>query len=124
MAFGEAGDQPQDGQDRPQGQDLLGDRRQVEREPRDAFATAGHDWGKDRWHRLRLVRETGSGKIAVYVNDMAKPIMTATDTTHGAGLLGVGSFDDTGLFDRIRVWAPRVEKRKAAFFTAGKTAPK
>lgn len=80
-----------------------------------SFTTSGHDWGQNRWHRLRLVRELVSGKIEVYVNDMEKPIMTATDRTHGVGLVGFGSFDDTGLFRNVRLRATGSEKRTVDF---------
>jgi acetyl esterase/lipase len=64
--------------------------------------TSGMEWG-DSWHRIRLRREAASGKIEVYLDDFSKPIMTARDTTFPAGRVGIGSFDDTGDFDEIRV---------------------
>jgi hypothetical protein len=44
--------------------------------------------------------------------------MTAEDKTFGAGYIGFGSFDDTGMVDNIRIWAPSAETKKAPFFTA------
>jgi hypothetical protein len=35
--------------------------------------------------------------------------MLADHASFGAGYLGFGSFNDSGLFARIRVWAPSVE---------------
>jgi hypothetical protein len=35
---------------------------------------------------------------------MKSPAMSAHDQTFGHGRLGVGSFDDTGMFDEIRIW--------------------
>jgi hypothetical protein len=32
------------------------------------------------------------------------PVMTAVDSRFKSGKVGVGSFDDTGQFDNIRVW--------------------
>jgi hypothetical protein len=55
------------------------------------------------WHRARLVREADSGRIAVYYGDGEAPIMTATDRTLPTGRVGVGSFDDTAEFRRVRV---------------------
>lgn len=55
------------------------------------------------WHRARLVRTPASGRIEVYVDDRAEPIMIATDTTLGWGRVGVGSFDDTAEFRRVVV---------------------
>ena len=67
-------------------------------------STKGHDWGKSSWHNIRIVRNIDSGKIEVFANDMATPIMTATDKTFGAGWAGFGSFDDTGRVRAIRVY--------------------
>jgi hypothetical protein len=55
------------------------------------------------WHRARLVRAPATGRIEVFVDGESSPIMTATDTAIPSGRMGVGSFDDTGAFRRIRV---------------------
>lgn len=79
--------------------------------------TEGFDWGKPgAWHTVRLVREASTGKIEVYIDKGAEPIMTATDKTFGAGWLGFGSFDDTGLVDDIRLWSPDVEEKEVPYF--------
>ena len=46
----------------------------------------GHKWSSKPWHNVKVVRQQESGKIEIYVNDMSKPIMRATDKTfrHGA----------------------------------------
>jgi hypothetical protein len=72
--------------------------------------TAGTDWD-DEWHHARIVRDVKSGKIDVYFDDMKTPIMTAVDKTFVWGRVGVGSFDDTGNFDDIRLYGERVEPR-------------
>ena len=66
--------------------------------------TDGTDWAQG-WHTVRLVREAKSGRIEVYFNDMTKPIMIAEDTHFPSGAIGVGSFDDVGWFDDIKIWA-------------------
>jgi hypothetical protein len=59
---------------------------------------------KDRaWHTARLVRTVSTGRLEVFVDGEATPIMTATDRTIPSGRLGVGSFDDAGAFRGIRV---------------------
>jgi len=79
--------------------------------------TAGFDWGKpDTWHTVRLVREASTGKIEVTIDKGTEPIMTATDKTFGAGWLGFGSFDDTGLVDDIRLWALDGQEKEVPFF--------
>ncbi len=67
--------------------------------------TAGTPW-TDEWHNVRLERNVESGEIRVYFDDMKMPVMTATDKTFGVGRVGFGSFDDTGNFDNIRIYAP------------------
>lgn len=61
-------------------------------------STAGTNWD-DAWHQLRLVRRVESGDIAMYFDDLEHPVMTANDRTFPWGQVGLGSFDDTGLFD-------------------------
>jgi len=68
--------------------------------------TDGTAWD-DQYHSVRVVRDTGSGRIEVFRDDMTKPIMTAEDKTFLSGRVGVGSFDDTGNVDDIRVWGKR-----------------
>lgn len=55
------------------------------------------------WHRARLVRNADTGRIEVFFGDGPAPIMAATDRTLPAGRVGVGSFDDTAEFRRVRV---------------------
>jgi hypothetical protein len=56
--------------------------------------TEGTPWD-DHWHHLRVTRNISDGSIAVYFDDLEKPVMTATDKTFTRGRVGVGSFDDT-----------------------------
>jgi hypothetical protein len=65
--------------------------------------TKGTPW-TDLWHHVRIVRNVKDGLIQVYFNDMQSPAMSAHDKTFTHGRLGVGSFDDTGMFDDIRIW--------------------
>ena len=64
--------------------------------------TEGTKWD-DRWHTVRLVRSVETGTIEVFFDDKPEPIMTAVDDTFKSGRIGVGSFDDTGQFDDIRL---------------------
>jgi len=70
----------------------------------------GTDWSRG-WHRARIRREAASGKIEVFFDDMQKPVMTTVDKTFTHGRVGIGSFDDTGDFDAIRLWGKRPEKK-------------
>jgi len=58
-------------------------------------------WKNDTWHQVKLMRDTASGKIEVFFDDMTKPCMSAVDKTFGKGRIGIGSFDDMNDFDDI-----------------------
>lgn len=55
------------------------------------------------WRRVRVERDGKSGRIAVYMDRSAAPVLQATDTTITRGRAGLGSFDDTGEFRNIVV---------------------
>jgi hypothetical protein len=80
----------------------------------------GVQW-TDSWHRIRLERTVADGTIRLFFDDMENAIMEATDTTFSSGYVGFGSFDDSGLFDNIRIWGPRVENKPTPFFTRFET---
>jgi hypothetical protein len=79
--------------------------------------TKGVNWGLNVWHKVRLERDTKSGTINVYFDDMSKPIMVAQDTHFTSGYIGFGSFDDTGMIDNIRIWGRSAETKKTGFFS-------
>jgi len=57
-----------------------------------------------KFHEFRVTCNAGTGEIRAYLDDMKVPILTATDASLGHGLVGVGSFDDTGSFGGIKLW--------------------
>lgn len=63
----------------------------------------GIPWSDGEWHDVKLVREVGSGKIEVYFDDMTTPVKTAVDHTYQWGMIGLGSFDDLGMWDDIKI---------------------
>ena len=67
--------------------------------------TEGTSWG-DFARQVRVVRKAESGLIQIFFDNFDEPIMEAHDTTFGGGRFGVGSFDDEGTFDDVRVWTP------------------
>lgn len=73
-------------------------------------STKGTPWTDD-WHDVKIVRRVGDGTIEIYFDDMKTPIMTAGDKTFTWGQVGIGSFDDTGNWDNIRVRGVVVEKK-------------
>jgi hypothetical protein len=75
----------------------------VNEAPRTKISTLtseGTPWDNE-WHRVRVTRDVESGDIAVYFDDLERPIMKAKDKTFNWGMVGIGSFDDTGEFDNI-----------------------
>jgi len=84
----------------------------VDKAPRKAISittTKGTNWTDD-WHHARIVRDVETGTIAVFFDDMKKPAMTAKDKRLNWGRIGVGSFDDTGMFDEIRLYGEKVDR--------------
>jgi hypothetical protein len=69
--------------------------------------TAGTPWD-DGWHHVKVVRTARDGGIAVYFDDMKTPVMTATDKKFTGGLVGVGSFDDTGNWANVKVYGTTI----------------
>ena len=79
--------------------------------------TEGIDWGAtNEWHKIRLERDIEKGTIKVFFDDMEKPIMETKDKHFDYGYVGFGSFDDSGKFDNIKVWAPSLAPEKEGFF--------
>jgi hypothetical protein len=72
--------------------------------------TEGTNW-TDGWHNVRVERNVEDGSIRVYFDDMKSPVMTATDRTFPWGRVGVGSFDDTGNWDDVKVRGIKAEKK-------------
>jgi len=60
-----------------------------------------------RFHDFKLTFDAATGEIAAYLDDMAMPILTAVDKTFTHGRVGVGSFDDTGSFDDIKLYGEK-----------------
>ncbi len=55
------------------------------------------------WHDFRVVCDAAAGEVRAYIDDMTEPILTAPVRGPGRGLVGVGSFDDTGAFDDLKL---------------------
>jgi hypothetical protein len=93
----------------------------VNDEPRVAIAervSGGVDWGEtDDWHKIRIARDVQEGTIKVYFDDMENPIMEGNDTHFDYGHIGFGSFDDTGMVDNIKIWAPAYAEKGESFFS-------
>ena len=73
--------------------------------------TAGTPWKDGAWHDVKIVREVESGLIEVYFDDMKTPVMSAHDKTFDWGKIGLGSFDDTGLWDDVELRGVEVKPK-------------
>lgn len=65
--------------------------------------TPGTNW-TDSWHKARIKRDVSTGAIEVFFDDMNEPVMTATSKTFTHGLVGVGTFDDTGDWADVKIY--------------------
>ena len=68
--------------------------------------TSGTPWN-DEWHHVKIERNPGTGDIRIYFDDMEKPTMTAVDKTFTWGKVGLGSFDDVGNWDNVKLWGAK-----------------
>ncbi|MBC8181529.1 hypothetical protein H8E88_10440 [candidate division KSB1 bacterium] len=59
--------------------------------------------GDKSYHNFKVTYQSRTGEIKAFLDDMDVPILTATDSTLSHGLVGVGSFDDTGCFDDVQL---------------------
>ncbi|HTZ60669.1 MAG TPA: hypothetical protein VMB49_21310 [Acidobacteriaceae bacterium] len=59
------------------------------------------------WHDVRIVRDVASGSIQVFVDEQKTPLFSVVDHTFPCGQIGLGSFDETGDFARLRLRASR-----------------
>jgi hypothetical protein len=63
------------------------------------------------WHHVRLKWNGLTGQSLVYFDSSPEPILSASDRSLTSGLVGVGSFDDTGEFRNIEVKGLRAGPR-------------
>jgi len=80
------------------------DRVKINREPAGASVFRLTD---RRFHKFKVTSDAATGEIKAYLDDMAAPILTAADKTFTHGRVGVGSFDDTGSFDDLKIWGEK-----------------
>lgn len=66
------------------------------------------------WHQVKVVRKVDEGVIEIYFDDMEKPVMIAEDRHFTWGQVGLGSFDDHGYWDDLKLYGEKVEPPKDA----------
>lgn len=62
-----------------------------------AFAARG------RWYHVTLAHDATAGTVEVAVDGRAAPALRAVDLSLGPGKVGLGSFDETGVFKNIKI---------------------
>lgn len=73
-------------------------------------AAAGIDWGDNAWHHIHVERRVEAGTIRIFWDDLAEPILSATDATFAWGRVGFGSFDDSGIVANVVLRAPATRR--------------
>lgn len=66
-------------------------------------ATEGTPWKDKTWHNVKIVRKISDGLIEVYFDDMETPTHVAHDKTFTWGRIGLGTFDDKGMWDDVEL---------------------
>ena len=72
-------------------------------------ASDGTPWKSDTWHEVKIVRTVATGLIEIYFDDMETPTHVAHDKTFAWGQIGIGTFDDMGLWDDVELRGTKVE---------------
>ena len=85
----------------------------ADRAPLGAIPDQGVDWGKG-WKKVRVERRDGS--IRVYFDGEKEPTVSTDRDPLGWGRVGFGSFDDSGRFGKVRIWAPETNKAATSAF--------
>ena len=71
------------------------------------FRIAGHGTKPvlpdQNWHEVRVVRQVSTGQIRVFAGNDPQPSFQHTDASFRFGRIGLGSFDETGDFDDLRL---------------------
>lgn len=55
------------------------------------------------WHRVRIERSAPSGSVEVFMDDDKQLRFSVVDRTFNCGQVGIGSFDETGDFDDVKL---------------------
>ncbi len=60
----------------------------------------------DDYDQLKVEFDAARGEITAFIDDMVEPIMSVQDRTFDHGAVGIGSFDDTAMFDDVKLFLP------------------
>ncbi|MEQ1843536.1 MAG: hypothetical protein ABL994_24270, partial [Verrucomicrobiales bacterium] len=81
----------------------------------------GIPWKDDTWHDVKVVRKVDTGVIEIYFDDLQHPLKTASDAAFAWGMVGLGSFDDLGQWDDVRITGTVVESKTPILFNPAAT---
>jgi hypothetical protein len=71
-----------------------------------ARTSPGNTLEKNKWNRVKVIRNILEKTIKVYLNDMTSPALTAKDRTLIMGYIGFGTAGAMGKIDNVSIWAP------------------
>jgi hypothetical protein len=57
----------------------------------------------NNWHHVRIARDARTGSIEIFMDRSSQPLFSVTDQTFKCGLIGIGSFNETGDFKNIEL---------------------
>jgi translation initiation factor IF-1 len=57
-----------------------------------------------KFHDFKVTYNSESALISAYLDNMGTPLLTAVDTTFRSGMVGIGSFDDIGCVEDVKLW--------------------
>ena len=71
-----------------------------------ARTSPGNILEKNKWNRVKVIRNILEKTITVYLNNMTNPALTAKDRTLIMGYIGFGTAGAMGKIDNVSIWAP------------------
>lgn len=81
----------------------------ADRERVGTVAKRGMAWGRGTWHRVRL-ECSQDGSMRLFFDNMETPQFDVKLDRAASGLLGFGSFDDSGAFRNLRIWGQHAKR--------------
>ncbi len=75
--------------------------------------TKGTPWEDGNWHDVKIVRKVADGLIEIYFDDMENPTHIAHDKSFVWGQVGLGTFDDKGIWDDFELRGTEVKQGPA-----------
>ena len=60
--------------------------------------------------QTRTLRKVSDGTIEIYFDDMDTPVLVVEDKTFTWGQIGLGSFDDHGYWDDLKLYGRKVQR--------------